>query len=148
MVSLSLVSKQQKVFVKSSRHKTKSTRPLCEIDGCINVTNANPLKLDGTFTFQKKCCKHRSKKGVYGYRLSYRPYLAHKKSVCERCGFVPEHEGQLDVDHIDGDHGNNEPANLQTLCANCHRLKTITKGEFGLVTHRDKIKTYANNTRR
>jgi 5-methylcytosine-specific restriction endonuclease McrA len=52
------------------------------------------------------------------------PYTIHKKDTCEHCGFVPEHSSQLDVDHIDGDGRNNDPANLQTLCANCHRLKT------------------------
>jgi hypothetical protein len=52
------------------------------------------------------------------------PYAVHKKDSCERCGFVPEWRGQLDVDHIDGNHDNNELDNLQTLCANCHRFKT------------------------
>jgi 5-methylcytosine-specific restriction endonuclease McrA len=51
-------------------------------------------------------------------------YRSHKGTVCARCEFVPEHSSQLDVDHIDGDHENNDPTNLQTLCANCHRLKT------------------------
>lgn len=51
-------------------------------------------------------------------------YRAFKKTICERCGFVPEHLCQLDVDHIDTNHDNNDPSNLQTLCANCHRLKT------------------------
>ena len=54
-----------------------------------------------------------------------RPYRKHVKSRCEKCGFEPEHICQLDVDHIDGDHSNNDPLNLQTLCANCHRLKTF-----------------------
>src|SRR3954452_6494438 len=45
-------------------------------------------------------------------------------NVCSHCGFVAEHVVQLDVDHIDGNHNNNAPENLQTLCANCHRLKT------------------------
>lgn len=35
---------------------------------------------------------------------------------CNKC--------QLDVDHIDGNHDNNDISNLKTLCANCHRLKT------------------------
>ena len=125
--------------MKSSRARTKACRPLCEIESCINVTSANPLKKDGTYTFQHRCWKHRSKKGVHGYRLSYRPYLEHKKDSCERCSFVPEHKGQLDVDHINGDHGDNSPSNLQTLCANCHRLKTILNGEFGLTTPYDKM---------
>jgi 5-methylcytosine-specific restriction endonuclease McrA len=37
---------------------------------------------------------------------------------------------QLDVDHIDGNHRNNNPENLQTLCANCHRLKTFRPDLF------------------
>jgi hypothetical protein len=47
-----------------------------------------------------------------------------KKNNCEHCGFVALHSVQLDVDHIDGDSRNDDPSNLQTLCANCHRLKT------------------------
>lgn len=39
------------------------------------------------------------------------------------------HHCQLDVDHIDGNHSNNKLSNLQTLCANCHRLKTHLAGD-------------------
>jgi HNH endonuclease len=49
-------------------------------------------------------------------------YRRHKGGTCEQCGFVPEHACQLDVHHLDGDSRNHDPANLQTLCANCHRL--------------------------
>ena len=51
-------------------------------------------------------------------------YRTHKKDSCEMCGFVAIHAVQLDVDHIDGNHANNDVTNLMTLCANCHRLKT------------------------
>ena len=50
-------------------------------------------------------------------------------TCCERCGFEPEHTCQLDLDHIDGNHSNDSPDNIQTLCANCHRLKTHTNGD-------------------
>ena len=63
-----------------------------------------------------------------GYeRDRFRGSKDYRKKVrckCERCGFIPEHISQLDVDHIDNNHDNNNPSNLQTLCANCHRLKT------------------------
>lgn len=59
-----------------------------------------------------------------------RPYLKYKKSYCEHCSFIPLHPCQLDVDHIDGNHKNNNEDNLQTLCANCHRLKTHLNSEW------------------
>src|SRR3546814_6516858 len=43
-----------------------------------------------------------------------RPYRKHLKESCVNCGFVPQHTCQLDVDHIDGNHANNNPSNLQT----------------------------------
>jgi hypothetical protein len=63
------------------------------------------------------CC--RTKSNVNRVKLA-----KHKKNYCELCGFVANHRAQLDIDHIDGDHQNNDMTNLQTLCANCHRLKT------------------------
>ena len=58
------------------------------------------------------------------HRKERKPYRDFLKDSCEKCGFIPEHTCQLDVDHIDGNHYNNAEENLQTLCANCHRLKT------------------------
>ncbi len=58
-------------------------------------------------------------------------YLKHRKLYCERCGWFPPSPMVLHVDHIDADHSNNDPANLQTLCPNCHALKTLA--ERGLI---------------
>jgi 5-methylcytosine-specific restriction endonuclease McrA len=44
--------------------------------------------------------------------------------ICSRCGFKASRNCQIDIDHIDGNHANNDPSNLQLLCANCHRLKS------------------------
>lgn len=60
-----------------------------------------------------------------------RPWDFHRKDYCERCGFLPEHDCQLTVDHIDGNKYNNDPSNFRTLCANCHNLKTyLNKDHF------------------
>jgi hypothetical protein len=53
-----------------------------------------------------------------------RPWQFHKKEYCETCGFEAVHECQLTVDHIDGNRYNNEISNWQTLCHNCHALKS------------------------
>ena len=75
-------------------------------------------------------CKRKWKSG-YKYKQKNKiPYRKHKKNRCEKCGFIPEHKVQLDVDHIDGNKYNNDISNLQTLCANCHRLKTYLNREY------------------
>ena len=88
------------------------------------------------------CDKNVCSRGIIGGVTHYKPvcvlhkrdgtrrpkpgtgYRKHKGSMCEICGFIPVDLCQLDVDHVDGDHDNNDPTNLQTICANCHRLKT------------------------
>ena len=77
----------------------------------------------GAHFYQKKKKKGKGRLQCSSCRkgLKYRSY---KGDSCESCGFVAVLVGQLDVDHIDGDHTNNDISNLQTLCANCHRLKT------------------------
>ena len=61
----------------------------------------------------------------------------HKKTFCEnndgRLGFKCDatiiNECQLEMDHIDGDRFNNVPENVQTLCRNCHAIKTKMFGD-------------------
>lgn len=78
-----------------------------------------------------RSCKQNASAARTGrYKKRLRPYIIHKKENCELCGFVPTHSCQLDVDHIDGNNRNNKPENLQTLCANCHRLKTYKNKDW------------------
>lgn len=78
-----------------------------------------------------RCGENKPKKGKkYCSPCHRKPWRAHRKGECEECGFVPVWLGQLDVDHIDGDKTNNDPSNYQTLCANCHRLKTHLNGDY------------------
>ncbi len=101
-------------------------RPTCAIDGCQNLARASGKKSKLGFPFYKRHCSAHTKE-LHIPKFHYRQ---HKKDRCERCGFVPLHTGQLDVDHIDNNHNNNDPANLQTLCKNCHALKTYAPKIF------------------
>jgi len=90
-------------------------RKLC---GCGNLVTSKGVDKYGQTLYRSSCVTcHR-----YGKRA--------KADKCSRCNFIPEDTIQLDVDHIDGDRSNNSPENLQTLCANCHRLKTKINNDW------------------
>lgn len=95
-----------------------SVRGICVKCGLRQQTSRGPGKFR---PLCNSCHRARHYEGE-----SYRDF---KKGFCEICQFVAVHPCQLDVDHIDGDRNNNEPKNLQTLCANCHRLKTQLNGD-------------------
>lgn len=111
------------------------TRPLCIVEGCDNLTAHKNLNKDGAHTYRSKCHKHFRSKDYKRRRQAHKKGIRiltdQRKGYCECCGFVAENICQLDLDHIDGNHYNNSQDNLQTLCANCHRLKTYMNKDWG-----------------
>ena len=98
-----------------------ANRPLCPCGKPVRSNgNTRTKKSNPSRKWDSKC-----------FTCRWGTYTKHKKDKCEFCGFVPVHSSQLDVDHIDGNRGNNAISNLQTLCANCHRLKTYVNKDFG-----------------
>ena len=72
-----------------------------------------------------------------GLSKTIRDYLIKKSNyACSLCGWdkVNKVTGvcPLEIDHIDGNHKNNSPENLQVVCPNCHSLtatyKVLNKG--------------------
>ena len=72
--------------------------------------------------------KNDNRKGIPSHRLIYQIYNEDKISGCKVCDKDPSvfdvFETKHDIDHIDGDHNNNHPENLQRLCVSCHVKKT------------------------
>lgn len=68
-----------------------------------------------------------------------KPWMVYRKDYCENpeCTATIIDKCQLDVDHIDGNRSNNHESNLQTLCANCHRLKTKRNGDHINLAYRN-----------
>lgn len=80
------------------------------------------------------------------YAPSQRRYLAESRGgyKCEMCA-TSEWMGEpltLQVDHIDGNPGNNFPSNLRILCPNCHSQTPTYKGG-----NKKNIKQDARSTR-
>ena len=110
--------------------------PTCVNQGCNNNVIVRDWKY---YSFKHVCsnCKSQQQKG-----LPMRPGdRSYKKRYCQnkdgRLGFVcpVSNEFQfpnnvLHGDHIDGDHENNNPQNLQTLCSICHHIKGHKSGDF------------------
>jgi hypothetical protein len=122
-------------------------REQCSTDGCTKLRVSRGKNAQGVTQYKKHCTRHsmppekyaewqkartaakmrkdpdiyKKVQATYAPNLAYRQY---RKDYCEHCGLVPEYECVLDVDHINMDHSDNRPENLQTLCANCHRIKT------------------------
>jgi len=95
----------------------------CKYCGETKPRSEMATRKDGTL--KGKRCKDCSIKNFVneykdGGRI-IRLYRSSLKSSCEICGFTGEKK-QLDIHHLDGNHKNNTPKNLQTVCANCHRL--------------------------
>ena len=110
--------------------------PTCVNQGCENNVVVRDWKY---YSFKHVCsnCKSREKKGL----KMREGVTSYKKRYCEnrdgRLGFVcpVSYEFQfpnnvLHGDHIDGDHENNNPQNLQTLCSICHHIKGHKSGDF------------------
>jgi len=125
-----------------SEWKYRKTEP-SDIRGlcCHCNKNLQKKKSNGKFnTLCSGCERHKysspeAKERLKEYKKANRhkyddkSYRDHKTNVCVMCLFTSEYRCQFDVDHIDGNHNNNSLTNLQTLCANCHRLKTLLNGE-------------------
>ncbi len=107
--------------------KTQKERPKCIHPDCSSKAKNKGRTKKGSRIWAKYCKTHHNALYVKNERRNI--YKLYKKSTCEFCGFIALHSCQLDVDHIDGNHGNNEILNLRTLCANCHRLKTYNNNE-------------------
>jgi 5-methylcytosine-specific restriction endonuclease McrA len=108
----------------------KVTERICEVSGCNDLgQHTGNYRKDGSIIRRAKCNMHHS----IEYGLNGWDYKIYRKDYCEnidsRLGFkctttIIDYKYQCQVDHVDENHNNNNRKNLQTLCADCHAIKT------------------------
>ena len=85
----------------------------------MNVYCSNTCSAKGMFTETI----NRFNRGEVSDRKTIRKVLTELSGYkCSCCG-ISEHNGKLltlQVDHTDGNAGNNSPSNLRLICPNCH----------------------------
>ena len=120
---------------KEKFYKAGNKLPKCINEGCNNDVAVREWKY---FSFKSECnrCMTARKKAIEPFGIKI-----HKKSFCENIdghlGFkcpVPIEEWvyypmALDLDHLDGDHSNNDLINVRTYCKLCHMRKGARDGD-------------------
>lgn len=99
---------------------------------CKKAFERQPSKLEGSksglYFCSRKCKEEAQKLGGlkeiqpshYGTANNYRELFEEHELVCSRCGYK-EFSCSIDIHHKDGCHENNDRANLEPLCRNCHQ---------------------------
>ena len=112
------------------------TQGTCQNPGCGNMQHHVSTNKKGVKYYRNICgpC-HYSRLGIQGWE-----YKNHRKDYCENargkyrgwlgvpCDITAFPKRFLQIDHLDGDHDNNELDNLMTLCPTCHAVKTWVFG--------------------
>ncbi len=105
-----------------------------DIFTCLCCGEENPVKRNNVNKFCNNTCQQnfqfetetlpKFKKGKVSTRRTLHRVLKHLYGYrCVECGNEGEYNGKplaLQLDHIDGNAGNNMPINLRLVCPNCH----------------------------
>ena len=117
------------------------TLPQCINPGCSRNVQ---VRAWSNWSFKTECgtCYKARATGISGKAME--GITIHKKTYCENAdghlGWICPVDASafvaldmlnaLDLEHTDGDHNNNDPENVKTICKLCHGKKSMKYGDF------------------
>jgi hypothetical protein len=116
----------------------RSFRPQCINHGCCNpVTIFRGILSEPKGRVLRTVCTP-CHLASYGKKSLLKGVTAHKKDYCENrdghlgfsCTSTIHGTWVLELDHMDGNHLHNVPANVETLCKICHAQKSRLAGDY------------------
>jgi hypothetical protein len=124
----------RKVCYDHHKKNTASNRGVSSIDE-VTAINAG---FKTVYEYKHSIATQKGFTDWRAYKNSKHPYRKYRKDYCENidgrlgytCTTTIVHMIQLDVDHKDGNHLNNKPRNLQTLCKCCHSYKGLIYEDY------------------
>jgi|ETN07SMinimDraft_1059922.scaffolds.fasta_scaffold01896_5 hypothetical protein len=104
----------------------------------IHMVLANNAGFDNTADYNLSIAIRAGFDNIADFVNSTHPYRKFRKDYCEnkdsrlgyQCTSTIVWQGQLDVDHINGNPSDNREVNLQTLCKCCHSYKTHKEKDY------------------
>jgi hypothetical protein len=132
--------------LKSFAQRKKELGKCCSVPHC-----GKPLSHVVGPGSEKFCREHQVNQPEYGGYGGSSLYSYHRKPFCEECGYNPSEDtkwkhyhykiddptlfnrlcrNKLDVNHVNGNHEDNRPENLQTVCKPCHSDITILEQHY------------------
>ena len=109
------------------KHPIDINRPICVNIGCESPVHLANRSSTGRPVYRPVCgACHKAKLNLReGVTAVKKDYCENKDSrLGFECTATIIGTYQLDMDHIDGDHYHNVPENIQTICKNCHAVKS------------------------
>jgi len=116
------------------------TIPICINHGCIKEVAVRHWSAQGDPSLKTECSRCSSnrikRKTLDGITYHKKTYCENKDSILGfKCPMDSERYSEFpsdiyDMDHLDGNHHNNVPGNLVTICKVCHARKGKESGDF------------------